>query len=451
MVSNTQTPTYSKMAIVPWSYAVNVGSTYANAVRGTPTAAVSISAVTWYEGTSKNISSISQASEGIITLSSTGGTTGLANDDWVYISGVTGMTQINGKIGQIVGLDTVARTFKLKVGASNLCTTSGCGYSTYTTSSTDNIKKCLVANCLEVVTTSAAHGIASGESVYLTGTVGTTSINNTSPNVWTPTILTTTTYSLPSTTPSNGIRTSGGTSQCVKYGCAYFRFTDAAGGTQMWTPNTCITDRTTNTYTDASPTTTPLGFNYRSGGANCIDQTIVPLTSSKTTLHALANSLVAGGSTAGHLGLAWGWYMIAPNFASLWPTASQPKAYGSTNLIKAVIFMTDGDFNTPYCKGVVASDALTGAGTSSEHINCVSPNGTSKAQAETLCNSIKATANATELFVIGFDLAGNASALAMLKACATDADHFYQADDGTDLEAAFADIAGNLSDLRVSK
>jgi hypothetical protein len=470
LVSDTQTPTYSKMAIVPWSYAVNVGSTYANSVRGTPTAGVSISAVTWYDGTSKNINTISNASTGLITVSDN--TTTLQNGQWVYISGVSGMTQINGTVGQIAGLTTPSSTtkrFRLVVNGNNLCTTNACGYSNYSSSSGDMIRRCLLANCLERVTTSAAHGIASGDSVYIRNTVGTSNINNGVENVgsfnvnydyssgeytdsvWTPTVLTTTTYSLPGTSPSNGIRTSGGTSYCVKYGCSYFSFTDAAGGQKLWQPNTCVTDRTTNTYTDAAPSTTPLGFNYRSGGADCIEQEIVPLTTNKTTLHALADSLVATGSTSGHLGLAWGWYMVAPNFAYLWPTASQPKAYGSSNLLKVVIFMTDGDFNTPYCNGVVASDALSGAGWSSDHINCASPNGSSKSQAEALCTAIKATSGAPLLYTIGFDLAGNTSALTMLQNCATSSDMFYQADDGTDLEAAFQDIADTLSELRISK
>ena len=43
VVQTSQTPTYSRMAIVPWAYAVNVGSTYANSVRGTPIAGATIS------------------------------------------------------------------------------------------------------------------------------------------------------------------------------------------------------------------------------------------------------------------------------------------------------------------------------------------------------------------------------------------------------------------------
>jgi Flp pilus assembly protein TadG len=447
LVSDVQTPTYSKMAIVPWSSSVNVGAANAVSIRGSVTGGVGISGLTWYQGTSKNISGITRANPGVITVS--GNTTGLANGDWVYISGVSGMTQINGRIGTIASLNSGTRTFRLNVGGTNLCTTnSTCGtWSSYSSGGT--VQKCLVANCLEVVTTSSAHGITNNDYVVIMDTVGTSSVNS---NTWQASVTTTTTYSLVGSSPSNGIRTSGGTSYCTSHGCEYFRFTNAAGGTNTWRINNCVSDRTTNAYTDTAPSTTLLGKTYRSfDGSTCVDQEIQPLTSDKDTLHDLADDLEAAGSTAGHIGLAWGWYMIAPNFGYLWPVASQPKAYGSANLIKAVVFMTDGVFNTPYCSSVVASDALSGAGNDSSHINCASPNGSSKAQAEELCDSIKASANKTLLYVVGFDLADDEDTLEFLEDCATDEDHFFQADDGTDLEDAFEAIAQSLSELRISK
>ncbi len=480
LVSDTQVPTYSKMAIVPWSYSANVGS-LANQVRGTPVGSVPISAVTWFQGTSKGINGITRADPGVITIADSSAND-LQNDDWVYISGVTGMTQINGKIGQIRNLtvaSSTTKTFRLRISGSNLCTTNGCGYSTYSSSSGDTVRKCLLANCLERVTTSSPHGIASGDSVYIRDTVGTSNVNNgvrdvgtfnvnsNTDSLWTPIVLTTTTYSLPDTGPSNGIRTSGGTSQCVKHGCSYFSFTNDNGSARLWRANNCVTDRTVNTYTDAAPSATPLGMHYTSGGANCIANQIVPLTANKATLHTAIGStdtngdgvkedyrtrtLQAVGSTAGHIGLAWGWYMIAPNFGYLWPSAAPaPRAYGGNNLVKAVIFMTDGVFNTPYCSGVTASDATSGAPGNDEQINCASPHGSSKSQAETLCTNIKA-GNNVELFVVGFDLASDATTLAFLEACATNADHFYRADTGEDLLAAFQSIADNLSDLRISR
>ena len=443
LVKDVQTPSYSKMAIVPWSTSANVGG-YANAVRGAPTPGVSISAVTWFEGTSKSITRITRADPGVITISDN--TTALRNNDWVYVSGVSGMTEINGTIGQITNLTTATsstKTFTLMVDGSNLCTTSGCGYSK-PTNNTGTIQRCLLPSCLERVTTATNHGIAANERVYVSGTSGTSGING---KTYLPNILSSSTYSLPDTGPSNGIRTSGGTSYCVVYGCEYYYFNNTSGGTSTYRINTCVTERTINPYNDTAPGSTPLGKHYTSGGGNCINNTIVPLTSSKSALHAAigvhspdsSRTLVASGATAGHIGLAWGWYMISPNFATLWP-ASTPRAYGSNNLIKAIIFMTDGVFNIQYCNGVATSQ-----------IDCSSPNGTSKSQAQALCSSIKTPSNSIRLYVVGFDLANDSTTLNFLRDCATDPQHFYRADTGADLVAAFQSIADNLSDLRISR
>jgi hypothetical protein len=78
------------------------------------------------------------------------------------------------------------------------------------------------------------------------------------------------------------------------------------------------------------------------------------LTSDKATLSSRINSLTVTGVTAGQIGIAWGWYTLAPGFSSLWPPASQPQPYGSPNLKKIAVLMTDGEFNTPYCNGVIA-------------------------------------------------------------------------------------------------
>ena len=305
-----------------------------------------------------------------------------------------------------------------------------------------------------LITTATNHGQVAGDTVYIAGATGITTLNGTHVgNVGV--VPNTTSFYLTDQAAAavlyNTYTANSATTYCTVYGCTYQYFTDASGTTQTYQVNDCVTERTTNAYTDTAPSTTKLGFNYRSAGDPCVDQLIVPLTSDKTTLHNLVNSLVAGGSTAGQLGLAWGWYLISPNFSYLWPAASKPAAYNTPNLVKAVIFMTDGDFNTPYCQGVIASDALSGSGGANTHINCVSPNGASKAQAQSLCDAIKVPANNTLLYVVGFDLAGNNAALTFLQNCATAPAYFFQADTGADLATAFAAIAQQLSDLRVSK
>ena len=213
--------------------------------------------------------------------------------------------------------------------------------------------------------------------------------------------------------------------------------------------NHCSTESSTNAYTDVAPSTTYLGFNYTDSAAECVNQVIQPLTTDKTVLHALANSLTAQGSTAGHLGLAWGWYMISPNFGYLWPTASQPASYSASNLVKAEILMTDGDFNSAYCNGVIAADSGSGSGSDSDHINCNATNGSSISQATTLCANIKAQSHTT-LYTVGFDLGSNTSALTFLQNCASETSDFFRADTGTDLTNAFKSIAQNLNSLRLS-
>ena len=458
LVSTTQTPTYSKMAIVPWSYAANIGS-YADSVRPIKEG-VTISSATWISGTAQTITAIRQGVGARITTSANHG---WSPDDVVYINGVSGMTNLNNNIYKVA---TVPRSDRITLKNLDGTDVDSTSWTAFSSSGTPKVARCLDTSCQVLVTTSAAHSLTSGASVYVANATGMTGLNATPHDSTVNSVPSTTTYKMSDVTAKtvafNSYTANSATSYCVVLGCRYQYFTGQDNVKRLWKANNCATDRTTSPYTDTAPSTYPLTANYRdSSGSDCIPNQIVPLTSNRTTLHNAigtysgTRTLNATGSTAGHLGLAWGWYMISPNFGYLWPTASQPKAYGSTNLIKAVIFMTDGDFNTPYCNGIVANDALTGAGGSDDHINCASPNGSSQSQAQTICTNIKATANKTLLYVVGFDLAGNTAALNFLDACATDdtatEKYFFEANTGADLTNAFKAIAQNLSELRISK
>jgi Flp pilus assembly protein TadG len=443
VVQTAQTPTYSKMAIVPWTQAVNVGSTYAAQVRGTPVPPSTITNAGWMSGTSKSISGVTNANPAVVTTSTNHG---FSTGDYVYISGVSGMTNLNGHVYQVgnaaVGGST--KKFELKNVDSRF-------WSAYSSSSSDKVTECLNSLCQVKITTSTAHGHVAGDTVYISGVNGLTAINGTHAGA-VGTVPTSTTYFLTdedANTVGYTTYSSGGNSYCTKYGCQYLYFQTAAGGFSLYQVNNCATERTTNAFTDTAPTTTKLSYNYASGGADCISQTIQPLTSNKTTLKALVTSLSAANSTAGHLGLAWGWYMISPNFGYLWPAASQPAAYGTANLVKAVILMTDGQFNIQYCNGVLSRDSSNG--TSAQKINCDAPDGSSHDQAVAICDAIKAPANDTILYTVGFDLGTDTDSLNFLRDCATTPSDFYRADTGTDLSDAFNDIAHKLNDLRISK
>jgi hypothetical protein len=110
--------------------------------------------------------------------------------------------------------------------------------------------------------------------------------------------------------------------------------------------------------------------------------------------------------------------------------------------------MTDGAFNTAYCQGVISKDSGPGSGSDSDHINCNAPNGSSFAQAKTLCSNAKATG--ITVYTIGFGVGEDVMAKDVMAQCATDASHAYLAATGDELRQAFREIATKISALRLS-
>lgn len=491
VINDVQTPTYSKMAIIPWSAGVNMKlptspAVYASgysidSVRGTPIPATTITGATWMKTTTRNISSFTKANPGVITTSSSHG---LVTGDYVWVSGVNGVANGSGTRQIPDGIYKVNRlsntTLQLqKWNGSSWVTFNSSSYTAYSTTTLGKITGCFTANC-EVVVTSANHGLAAGDNVYITGVGGMTQLNNSmGTNVSTVdpvgAVLTTSTFSVTNVKAAtigygSTYSGSGGTAQCVKYGCKYYYFSSytlnrwgnpaapdwgsPSSGHTIYQAGSCVTERTgSHQADDVAPSTAFVGINYTENGASCITQTLLPLTSDKNALTTLAGNLSAGGSTAGHLGLAWGWYMLSPNFGYLWPSASRPGAYGQNNLVKAVILMTDGLFNVQYCSGVITpEDPANGhppAGTTTYN-DCAPDNGYSKAQAQALCDAIKAPDNHITLYTVGFDLGSDADSLAFLQGCASDPSDFFRADTGTDLTNAFKKIAQGLNSLRIS-
>lgn len=251
-------------------------------------------------------------------------------------------------------------------------------------------------------------------------------------------------------TYASQIRGSYSSGTCTSAGCQKYTFTSAAGSSKTFAITNCVTERTgAEAFTDAAPGVVPLGRHYAGSNNPCLSAGIMPLTSDKAALKTRIDSLQASGSTAGHIGLGWGWYMISPNFASLWPQASQPGAYGAEKLMKVVVLMTDGAFNTAYCNGVVSRDSGSGSGSASDHINCNAPNGDAFAQALSLCANMKAAG--VTIYTVGFDVATDRRAQDLVSQCASDAEHVYLPTSGSDLRLAFRAIGEDISALRLSR
>ena len=165
----------------------------------------------------------------------------------------------------------------------------------------------------------------------------------------------------------------------------------------------------------------------------CPSSEPLPLTADRADLLSYINGMQAAGGTAGHLGIAWGWYLISPEWDRVWPTASRPTEYFEEETAKAMIIMTDGIFNSRNAVGDQDSNEM----------------------AAQYCDNIKADTNIT-IFTVGFGVPDNAPTIGstgktILEYCATSDDRALVADNAQQLTNAYASIAAEISDLRLSQ
>ncbi len=436
VVQDVQTPYYSKVAIVPYSNAVNVGANAAQ-LRGSVTPGKTLTNATWATGATKTITGATKARPVVVTTSNGHG---FQNGDQVFIAGVKGMTQLNDRYYTVANRTNTM--FELYDDDGNRV--DGRYYSSFSSSSYGSAKKCANADC-EVQITSNGHGFASGDRVHVTdvNAAGMVTLND---NTFTVNRKNANSFLLTGSV-GGGTYSSGGKVWCVTAGCEFYEFTSAANTLQTHRINTCVSERTgTQAYTDAAASGAPLGRVYAPSGNPCPAVQVTPLTSNKTALGAQIALLDDGGSTAGQIGIAWGWYMLSPNFASLWPTANRPAAYATPQTLKVAVIMTDGAFNTGYCKGVSAKD--TGYGSSSDRINCNATNGSAFTQAAQLCAAMKA--RGVVIYTVGFDISPNSDEASFMRACANDSAHAQIAATGTALRTAFRQIGDSIGQLRLT-
>jgi Flp pilus assembly protein TadG len=202
--------------------------------------------------------------------------------------------------------------------------------------------------------------------------------------------------------------------------------------------DTCVIERLgTNASTDVAPLGADQLPNVPStpyGKYSCPNATVVPLLgkSEKDTLKTILGGYTASGATAGHIGTAWGWYLLSEKWAGVLPSESAPQPYSDSKVKKIMIVMTDGLFNTSYISGPSTPDATQ----TSE----------SYQRFQELCSGAKA--ENIEIYNIGYDLA-DATALSNLQTCASAPANFYDTDAGQ-LKEVFAAIVKKLNSLRVA-
>ena len=103
------------------------------------------------------------------------------------------------------------------------------------------------------------------------------------------------------------------------------------------------------------------------------------LSHNKTQIDHYINSLYAGGGTAGQQGIAWGWYLISEEWGDVFTGHGKPLSQSEPDVTKAMIVMTDGEFNSQF----------------------FNDQGNSTSQAKKLCDAIKA--DDVIVYTVAFD------------------------------------------------
>lgn len=435
VVQPVQTPYYSKVALVPYSNSVNPG-TYLNTVRGTVTGSTNISgAVLNLTGSQITLSGATKARPVVVTANNHG----FSNGDVVWVTGVGGMTQLNNKAYVVTNKST--NSFELYTTSGSRV--DGRNYSTF--SGNGKVQKCQNNNC-SVTITANGHGLSNNHYVYISDVGGMTALNG---QTFLAGNVTTNTYTIdPSDASTLNPYTSGGKSWCAQQGCTWFAFENMNGDLQTNLISSCVTERTgTNRYTDVSASSSKVARHYTSDGT-CLGDAIVPLSSDRTLLKNRISAFTAVGGTAGQIGIGWGWYMLSPNFNAIWPSGSA-SVYNSAQTLKATVIMTDGEFNTPYCSGVISRDAGTGSGSNTYKIDCAPDNADPYVQSRALCDAMKA--QGVVVYTVGLGISSTGQAADLLRYCATGGSYFHMADNANDLAGAFAAIGRDITQLRISR
>lgn len=158
-------------------------------------------------------------------------------------------------------------------------------------------------------------------------------------------------------------------------------------------------------------------------GTSCLNVEPFPLDDDLDDVEDYIDDLYVNGGTAGHQGIEWGWYLISERWSDVFDGKSTPLAYDEPDSIKAMIIMTDGEFNQQFHNG----------------------QGDSVEQAKKLCDAIKQ--EDIVIYTVAFEAppAGEE----VLEYCASGVEFSFKASNGLELKKSYQSIAQSIADLRI--
>jgi Flp pilus assembly protein TadG len=170
-------------------------------------------------------------------------------------------------------------------------------------------------------------------------------------------------------------------------------------------------------------------------------------TNNMAEVKAKLNQMVAVGDTNIPMGLMWGWHTLSPS-----APFADGTAYNTSGVMKIVVLLTDGwnqntvnsnaDASFYSGDGYSWQSRVSGLNTSSQ----TSRNAALDARMTLLCANMKA--QNIIIYTVRIDVTGVSPTA--LQNCATNASDFFDVPNVPDLPTVFANIAGDISQLRIS-
>lgn len=185
---------------------------------------------------------------------------------------------------------------------------------------------------------------------------------------------------------------------------------------------------------------------------SCPSGPIIPLTNDKNVIQAGISNMVADGGTLIPMGMAWGWRVLSPQ-----EPFTQGSAYENKQnpTVKGVVLMSDGANSigglSNHNKSWYGGYGYLATQVSTNRLNVTTENAANNELDDRvleLCQNVKD--KGIVVFTVSFELNDN-DVKDMMQTCASDAEKYFDAENATELKAAFKTIGKELGELRLSQ
>lgn len=228
--------------------------------------------------------------------------------------------------------------------------------------------------------------------------------------------------------------------------------TDSSSGKKQgkggyWADNPSSDDDELSKYDNAYADNSLYAGTRKGPNFLCDSDPITPLTGTKSTILSAINAMDAYGGTNMHLGVMWGWRAVSPG-----APFTEGRSYDEKDNAKIIVLMSDG------ANQLIATNNNLMSVYSAYHYAKFGRLGTpsvsstkleSQMNERTLEACTNAKAAGIKIITIAFDI-DNKDATNLLKSCASSSAYAYTADNTSELEDRFEEIAKGLQKMRIA-